>query len=317
MKPVFLPGHLYQVIPGFEDHLNIELSNAGLLYPGTDLYHIQEPPTQKIFWHQNCWLEPFRLEFSSINEASAVLRNIQRNWSACLLTLFRRGALITSKLPPISSKPRPFPWEMGNSPVGIWTLLNEHTIIASARCSSPFPNGIIKFTEDKEEPPSRAYLKLWEILTRLRKRPASGERCLDAGASPGSWSWALARLGANVIAVDKAPLEERIAVLPNVEYIRRDVFTMKPEDIGSIDWLFCDVACYPPRLYDWIEKWLVSGLCRNFVCTIKMQGTANSKQSNSAIDFKTPRRFAEIPGSEVVHLYHNKHELTWTLIMQK
>jgi 23S rRNA (cytidine2498-2'-O)-methyltransferase len=28
-------------------------------------------------------------------------------------------------------------------------------------------------------------------------------------------------------------------------------------------------------------------------------------------DFDTPRRFAAIPGSRVVHLYHNKHELTW------
>jgi len=74
-----------------------------------------------------------------------------------------------------------------------------------------------------------------------------------------------------------------------------------------VDWLFCDVACYPPKLYDWIERWLASGLCRRFVCTIKMQGTVNT----GSVDFDTPKRFAEIPGSTLVHLYHNKHELTW------
>jgi 23S rRNA (cytidine2498-2'-O)-methyltransferase len=112
--------------------------------------------------------------------------------------------------------------------------------------------------------------------------------------------------------VDRAPLDERAAALqdaegrPSIRFIQHDAFTLKPEDIGPVDWLFCDVICYPPRLYGWIEKWLASGLCNNFVCTIKMQGGADT-----AVDFDTPRRFAAIPGSRVVHLYHNKHELTW------
>ena len=187
--------------------------------------------------------------------------------------------------------------------MGAWTLLDEHTIIASAHCSSPFPGGAISFAEDKEGPPNRAYLKLWEALVRIRRWPSPGERCLDAGASPGGWSWALAQLGAQVIAVDRSPLEGRIATLPGIAYISRDAFSLKPMDIGPIDWLFCDVACYPPKLYAWIEEWLCSGLCRNFVCTIKM--------TDKNLDFATPRRFAAIPGSSVVHLYHNKHELTW------
>ena len=190
--------------------------------------------------------------------------------------------------------------------MGAWTLLDDNTMIASARCSSPFPNGAIEFDEDREGPPSRAYLKLWEALVLMRRWPSAGDRCLDAGASPGGWTWALSRLGAKVVAVDRAPLEDRITDMPGVEYIRHDAFTLKPDSLGPIDWLFCDVACYPPRLYDWIEKWLVSGLCKNFICTIKMQGTVNG-----GINFETPRRFAEIPGSTVVHLYHNKHELTW------
>jgi 23S rRNA (cytidine2498-2'-O)-methyltransferase len=314
-----MQGRLYQPVPEYEDHLFAELQDR-LSRVGPSLLFASGggasgDTAAAAFWHQNCWLKPFRLEFDSINEAAGVLRGIQRNWASCPFTQFRRAALIESKLPPLGAKTRrvkthrvklrEFPWLVGDSPLGAWTLLDRNTMIASALCSSPFPNGIIEFAQDRENPPSRAYLKLWEALVRMRRWPAKGDRCLDAGASPGGWTWALARLGADVLAVDRAPLDPGIAALPGVEYVRHDAFTLKPEDTGPVDWLFCDVACYPPRLYQWIEKWLASGLCENFVCTIKMQG------GTDGLDFETPRRFAAIPGGEVVHLYHNKHELTW------
>jgi 23S rRNA (cytidine2498-2'-O)-methyltransferase len=186
--------------------------------------------------------------------------------------------------------------------MGAWSLLDANTLIGSAECGSPFPGGAIEFEEDKEGPPSRAYLKLWEALLRCGRPVQPGERCLDAGASPGGWTWALAKLGAEVLAVDRAPLEDRILAMPSVSFQKHDAFTLLPDEIGPLDWLFCDVICYPRRLYQWIEKWLASGLCDNFVCTIKMQGQW---------DAETTRLFAAIPGSFVVHLYHNKHELTW------
>jgi len=43
---------------------------------------------------------------------------------------------------------------------------------------------------------------------------------------------------------------------------------------------------------------------RNFVCTIKFQGET---------DHETARAFAAIPGSTVLHLHNNKHELTFLL----
>jgi 23S rRNA (cytidine2498-2'-O)-methyltransferase len=324
LKP--LNGRVYQAIPGFEDHLRLELAgfhaSAGpavsghgpsvLSAPGGKdpwgpLYVVENPPEGHPpplpFWQANAWLEPFEMEFDSISEAAAALRAIQRNWSPVLVTQFRRGALIASQLPPISEKPRPFPWKIPAAPMGAWTLLDARRMIASPRCSSPFPGGRIEFAEDKEGPPSRAYLKLWEALVRRGTWPGPGDRCLDAGASPGGWTWALSRLGAEVTAVDRAPLEPRILNLPGLSFLKHDAFTLRPEDLGPRDWVFSDVVCYPPRLYEWVQKWLASGLCENFVCTIKMQGPEP--------DLETTRLFAEIPGSTVLHLYHNKHELTW------
>ena len=50
------------------------------------------------------------------------------------------------------------------------------------------------------------------------------------------------------------------------------------------------------------EPGIAAGLARNLVCTIKFQG---------ATDHEAARRFAAIPGSRLMHLHHNKHELTW------
>jgi 23S rRNA (cytidine2498-2'-O)-methyltransferase len=301
MKKSPLKGRVYQAVPGFEDHLRLELE-GGEPEAWGPLYYTGSDPGQ-VFWCQNLWLEPLLIEFDSISEAASALRSIQRNWAAVLFTQYRRGALIASHLPPISEKPRPFPWNIPQAPVGAWTLLDARRMIASPVCSSPFPAGRIEFEEDKAGPPSRAYLKLWEALIRCGVWPGPGKRCLDAGASPGGWTWALSRLGAEVVAVDRAPLESRVLAMPGVRFLKHDAFTLRPEDLGPQDWVFSDVICYPPRLYEWINKWRESGLCENFICTIKMQGPEP--------DFETTRLFAEIPGGMVVHLYHNKHELTW------
>jgi 23S rRNA (cytidine2498-2'-O)-methyltransferase len=325
MNMIPLPGRVFQEIPGFGDQLRYELGVWDTVWG--DLCYAPEDGGM-VFWARNIWLEPFRLEFDSISEAASALRSIQRNWAPSLFTQFRRGALIAEKLPPLPQKKRPFPWLLPDQSMGSWTLLDAHTLIGSARCTSPFPAGGIEFREDKEGPPSRAYLKLWEALVRRRKWPGPGERCLDAGASPGGWTWALAKLGATVTAVDRAPPEERVLAMQGedgrslVKFIRHDAFTLKPEDFGPMDWVFCDVICYPSRLYDWIEKWLASGLCGNFVCTIKMQAadahdrTRNVTGGASPVDYEgidAARKFAAIPGATVVHLWYNKHELTWML----
>lgn len=289
----------YLAAEGYEAELALELGGVAeshgrlLLAPG---------PPREPAWAENVWFDPVWIEITSIADAAAKLRAIQRNWALYSHRLHRRARLIAEKLPHVSAKPLRFPAPAPSAPLGSWTLLDEHTLIAAARSSSPFPNGAASFVEDKTGPPSRAYLKLWEALTLLGRHPEPGETALDLGASPGGWTWALAKLGARVIAIDKAPLEARIAEMPGVELRRESAFAIDPATIGPVDWLLSDVVCYPPRLLRLVRAWLDSGLARRFVCTIKFQGET---------DMATAREFAAIPGSRLIHLHHNKHELTW------
>lgn len=299
----YLDAACYHAAPGFERHLRSELPEP---YRSDGELLTVMGAARPVYWARNVWLKPFTLEFGSIKEAATALRAVQRNWAPYPARLARRTALIAEALPPLPSKPKPFPFGLPEAPMGAFTLLDEHTLMASASCTSPWPNGELSFTEDKEGPPSRAYRKLWEALIMAGAMPGPGSRCVDAGASPGGWTWALAGLGAQVIAIDRAPLDDSVMAMPGVSFMKHNAFTIKPAEIGPVDWLCSDVICYPPALYDWVSLWLDSGLARNFVCTIKMQG--------ADWDRAATERFAAVPGSRVVRLWHNKHELTWMLI---
>lgn len=268
----------------------------------TDLFLSEQP-----YWARTTLLEPFLLHFESIGDAAKALKEIQRNWAPYQYQSFRRAALIQEKLPYINLKAKNFPVEIPKSPIGVYTLIDDKTILASAKTSSFLPAGKIEFVEDHENPPSRAYLKIQESLTLARHffgvpLPGPNSRCFEAGACPGGWTWVLVNLGAKVYAVDRAELAPSLMQNPLVEFCAHDAFTLKPEEIGKCDWVFSDVICYPERLLEWVKKWLDSGLTKKMICTIKMQG---------AIDYEIVKKFAEIPDSRVVHLNYNKHELTW------
>lgn len=259
------------------------------------------------YWARTVMLEPFILKFNSIGEAASELKKLQRNWAPYQYTCFRRAQLIQEKLPYINLKERSFPVKIPSSPMGLWTLIDEHTMIASAATTSTLPAGTLHFIEDHENPPSRAYLKIQESLTMANLLngtdfPAAGQRCFEAGACPGGWTWVLVGLGASVYAVDRAPLADSLMKNPLVTFQAHDAFTLKPEEIGPVDWVFSDVICYPERLLEWIKKWLEYKPDLNMICTIKMQGEIN---------WSLIQEFADISGSRIVHLNYNKHELTW------
>lgn len=266
-----------------------------------DLALSPDPPVAAA-WAQNIWLAPREIDIASIGAAAASLRALQRNWGAYTPDYTRRAALIGEKLPPLKPKPIAFPGAAPTAHLGAWTLLAPNRLLASPTQSSPWINGMPVFVEDRTGPPSRAYLKLWEILAILGTWPAPGDTCLDLGASPGGWTFAIARLGATVTAVDRAALDPAVLTMPGVTIRQESAFGIDPRGEPPVDWLFCDVVAYPARLLTLVRAWTLSGRARRVICTLKFQG---------ATDHETAEAFAAIPGGRLLHLFHNKHELTF------
>lgn len=295
---------VYLAAAGYETQLaeEMRLCRLPVLWQRGRLFG-SRASARPLSWAQNIWYEPIAIPIRSIRDGADALRAMQRNWAAAPHDFFRRAALIQEALPVVGRRPFVFGAPLPASPMGGWTLWDAGTILASAKTASPFPNGEIRFAENTEDPPSRAYLKLWDVFTRTGRVPGPGDLCLDLGSAPGGWTWVLASLGARVFSVDRADLACRVARMPNVNHCEgSSAFGLDPRLAGSVDWLFCDVACYPKRLWQMVERWLKEGACRNMVCTLKFQGET---------DHETAMRFAAVPGSSLMHLFHNKHELTW------
>jgi 23S rRNA (cytidine2498-2'-O)-methyltransferase len=290
----------YLAAEGFEDALAEELTRRGATI--TDWHGrlaLSRDQPAHAAWALDTWTNPQEIEVPTVKAAADALRAIQRNWAAYAAGYHRRMALIQERLPPVKARPLTFPEPAPASHLGAWTLLAPGRLLASPVKSSPFVNGECHFIEDHIGPPSRAYLKLWEALTRFGRWPTPGETCLDLGAAPGGWTWVLATLGAAVTAVDKAPLAPAVAAMPNVTQRLDSAFALPPQ---PVDWLFSDVIAYPDRLLALVRRWIDAGAARHIVCTIKFQGPTDHDAADA---------FAAIAGGSVAHLLHNKHELTF------
>jgi len=295
------PDHVHDLLR------ELDLLGAGVLWERERLVLAAGPPVASA-WAQNIWYDVQSAPVGSIKAGARQLRGVQRNWALHSICEHRRAALIQEQLPPVKARPLVFGEPAPAAPLGGWTLVDRETMLFAERCSSPFPHGEARFVEDRTGPPNRAYLKLWEAFTLLGRRPGPGDLCLDLGGSPGGWTWVLQSLGARVVSIDKAPLAAEVAALEGVQWRQGSAFALDArelERLGTVDWLCCDVACYPERLLQHVQRWQQTGRVRNFVCTLKFQGDT---------DHETAQAFAGIPGSWLRHLWWNKHELTWALL---
>jgi 23S rRNA (cytidine2498-2'-O)-methyltransferase len=255
-----------------------------------------------LFWNDDVWLTPVRIAFAHDDDAVRALKSLGARWSMVDLGHARRATAIARRLAMVANEPIAFPSAASTDPRGAFAVVAPNEIIASARCTSVFADGAPTFVEDRHGPPSRAYLKLWEAWHRLGRWPRYGDRCVDLGSSPGGWTWAMQRLDAWVLSVDKAPLDPRIARLPRVECRRASAFALDPKSVGTLDWIVSDVIAYPDRLLAMIDRWIDVHPSASFVVTLKFQGKT---------DMTPVLPFFERRGGVIVHLHHNKHELTW------
>jgi 23S rRNA (cytidine2498-2'-O)-methyltransferase len=290
--------------PRFLEHeLEAELTRRGLaVRERVGRLFLCEGEEAGVIWADDVWFDVQEAPVESISKAAKILRQYRIPFVHHSDQHHRRGELI---LDSVRKQPRerlrlgePLP----AGPWGAFSLPASDRMWISTRLRSPVPLGEAEFEENKTEPPSRAYLKLWEAMTVQGIRPAAGARVLDLGAAPGGWTWVLAAAGCAVVAVDKADLAPPLMRHPRVKHLRESAFGLDPAAVGAVDWLFSDIICYPERLLALVTRWRTYGGIQNFVCTVKFQGDT---------DWRAIDAFLAIPGSRLVHLYANKHELTW------
>lgn len=295
------PAAVYITKPEFIVELQKEIGNATEVI---DNLVFSDTINPNVCFALDIWLEPQIISFNSISEAVKILRQAGKYWYLHPLTQIRRSRLIESQLRKCPPLTRQFPIETEIPSVGGFTLLDNNTLLFSGKRSKKWPDGICDFIEDKVNPPNRAYLKLWEALSLLENYPKAGELALDLGASPGGWTYVMQSLGTTVTSVDKAPLDEKIAKLPRIHYLKESAFALDPSKLEQhFDWILSDVACYPDRAYALISKWINSGKrFKQMIFTIKLQGD---------IDLELIKKFQEIPNSRLLNLFYNKHEVTF------
>lgn len=296
----------YLAIHKFEQELERELEIKGLTVAfKKDRLYLVEGNHPAMIWAQ---VTGFEMEFesiTSINDAVKKLKTRGRNWGLFTVAHHRRAELIQSELPKLNARPLAFRQTLPTPPMGFWTLWEQDQILSTPKTTSPYPLGEMNFQEDKVMPPSRAYLKLWEFFTVYAPEATGIGRAIDVGSCPGGWTWVLRTMDfEKVYSVDKAPIEKRIIDLGRIDFRQESAFGLDPEKFEPIEWFCSDIICYPERLLNLVKRFRDAGKVKNFVCTIKYQAET---------DWENTLKFLEIPNSKIVHLHHNKHEVTWFL----
>ena len=158
---------------------------------------------------------------------------------------------------------------------------------------------------------SRAAFKLAEIDDRFHLfKP--GTKVVDLGAAPGGWSYSAAKRGARVVAVDNGPLKGGALGNPLVDHRHDDAFGFSPGREAVFDWLFSDMLEDPHKVVQSIVRpWLEGGWCRRFVVNLKF-GRVDPIALLADLRSATSPFSVHGAGVRIVHLYHDREELTVT-----
>ena len=158
-----------------------------------------------------------------------------------------------------------------------------------------------------EDMPSSAYRKLLEALScaGIEADSKASRTAVDLGAHPGGWTVSLRRHGyGRVTAVDRQPLADRW-LGGGVEFVQGDAFAFEPAE-PPVALMASDVAAYPERVPELLERWCSRRWAEDIVVTMKFTGETP--------DFDTvdeARRVAAAHGykSRAKHFFNNKNEL--------
>lgn len=160
--------------------------------------------------------------------------------------------------------------------------------------------------------PSRAARKIEEAFAWLGVAPGPGDVCVDLGAAPGGWTWALLERRAKVIAVDPAELRldlDRVRAR-NLVHHPMSAFQFTPEE--PVDWLFCDMAWRPLEVAQLLAKWARRRWARILVANLKLP---MRKKAAMVEDLRQVLAGGGWQRIRARQLYHDRAEVTVTAFL--
>jgi 23S rRNA (cytidine2498-2'-O)-methyltransferase len=184
-----------------------------------------------------------------------------------------------------------------------------HSVSRMDRLSDRFPGGVVRMPDDPLAP-SRSAMKIEEVFLRMGYSPRGGQKAVDLGAAPGGWTWAMARRGCRVLAVDHGPMRlpggSPAAAL--VKHVKDNGITFRPpESWLPVDWFVSDMLVPPGVTFGLIRRWLAPGMARRFVCNIKMPQVHPWRAIGPLVGWLESQRRIEWT---VRQLYHDRREVT-------
>lgn len=253
-------------------------------------------------WAENP--QPWALHLFPLEEAdpggASRLQGIARE-------LIRKGKRLHPALPKWERKPEKL-IRTGKGMI-LQCTCSENGLIFSmgptADLSSPAPGGRTRMKMDPRAP-SRSYLKIEEAFVRLGREPRENETVIDLGAAPGGWSFAFARRGCHVTAIDNGPLKIDDACVRRIEHLHRDGLSYQLNKLQPpVDWLVGDMLIPPGQAFGLLRYWLGEAHCRNLVLNIKLPQLDPLPALNPILDWLEP-----YPQLEIRQLYHDRREVT-------
>jgi 23S rRNA (cytidine2498-2'-O)-methyltransferase len=172
--------------------------------------------------------------------------------------------------------------------------MNWPSLLPAGLCDPP----------DDARAPSSAFRKLREALACMGDQPGPGDVAVDLGASPGGWSHVLRECGAEVHAVDRAPLDKRLMADPHIHWHEADAFRWMPDQ--AVAWMVSDVIAYPQRVPELLAAWCPQPWARRLVVQMKFKGSPDFALIDQAI--ATARQAGWWMRAK--HFFNDKHEIT-------
>lgn len=158
-----------------------------------------------------------------------------------------------------------------------------------------------------EAAPSRAWLKLEEMLLWSRWNPGPGTVALELGSAPGGASWALLNRGVTVVGVDVAPMNKLCLDHPNYTHHALSVRDLRKKDLpATIDALFCDLGLKPVEAVAQIRH-----LCQIFPSIQRLYYTLKMGEGQTTADLDQWRDALRKLGFTIrsTHLPSNRMEI--------